>query len=146
MIRLGWHSPVGILAAWLALAVPALAQEDPCVDLTYATQPELNQCVFLDWQVADEALNRAYATAVAEARARDASITGEGGAEELLRQAQRAWLAYRDADCEVEASFFEGGQAEPMTRYGCMIQHTEDRTDRLWGYVRIHRPLREDEP
>lgn len=137
----------GLWAALVLMGSPVLAQEDLCGDLSRATQTELNTCAFRGWEAADAALNEAYGAAVAEARGRDERRgREEGGAEEMLCRAQRAWVSYRDADCDVEASFFEGGSAEPMTLYGCMTQHTEDRTARLWGYVQIHRPLREDEP
>lgn len=120
-------------AALLTLAAaPLAAQEHPCD--AAVTQQELNLCSQEAWQAADAELNLAYGEALAWAE-------GDPAAEELLRAAQRAWLAFRDADCAVEAAFFEGGSAEPMILFGCLEDRTVTRTEQLWAYVETYGPL-----
>ena len=117
------------MKAWLALALlaggPALAQGDPCAKAV--TQPELNECTYLAWEEADVALNEAWDAAMAVAEAR--SI------EEPLLAAQRAWIAFRDADCAAQASLWEGGTGQPMIFNGCMESLTLQRTDDLRAYA-----------
>ena len=71
----------------------------------------------------DAALNAAYAAAVARV---------EGGPQEaLLRDAQRAWIAFRDAACDAEASLYEGGTFQPVAGTECRTRLTQARTGDL---------------
>ena len=111
-------------------ASPALAQELDCA--TAEAQQDLNQCAELDWQAADEALNDAYKRAMAEMKDMDANMPEDlQGAADALREAQRAWIPYRDANCTLAGFPMRGGSAEPLLVYGCMTQMTEDRTAEL---------------
>ena len=111
-------------------ASPALAQELDCA--TAEAQQDLNQCAELDWQAADEALNDAYKRAMAEMKDMDANMPEDlQGAADALRDAQRAWITYRDANC-LHAGFpMRGVSAEPLLVYGCMAEMTNDRTVEL---------------
>lgn len=110
---------------FLLLAGPVAAQEHPCDGAE--TQIDLNECSYVAWEQADVELNEAYAAAMGVAE-------GHGGsAGEALRDAQRAWIAFRDADCAAEAAFWEGGSAQPMILYGCLETITLQRTDDLWA-------------
>lgn len=119
------------MAAWMLLAGPAWAQEVDCGRAV--TQVEMNDCARRDWAEADAALNLAYAEAVARAEAFDTHP--EGRAEETLRAAQRAWVAFRDAVCESQAVLWEGGSAEPMVRSGCLATVTRQRAEALRTYA-----------
>ncbi|MFM4877940.1 lysozyme inhibitor LprI family protein [Aeromonas caviae] len=50
---------------------------------------------------------------------------------ERLRTAQRAWIAFRDAQCRYEAGVYEGGSMAPMVHSSCLTQLTEARTKDL---------------
>jgi uncharacterized protein YecT (DUF1311 family) len=89
------------------------------------TQFDLNACSLVAWQKADAALNEAWDAALA---ALDEPV------EARLRAAQRAWIAFRDAECEAQAAFFEGGSAQPMVRNGCLESLTLARTGEIRGY------------
>ena len=119
------------MASALLLGAPAMAQEVDCGRAV--TQGDMNDCARLDWEAADEALNLAYGEAVARAEAFD--TYPEGRAEETLRAAQRAWVAFRDAVCESEAALWDGGSAEPMVRSGCLAAVTRQRTEYLTTYA-----------
>lgn len=114
-----------------ALAGPAPAQADACAGAV--TQAELNMCTYEAWEIADGELNDAYAAAVEAARSYDASY--DGRAEEVLRAAQRAWVAFRDADCEAAAVAWDGGTGQPMIRNTCLEDLTLRRAEDLWGYA-----------
>lgn len=87
------------------------------------TQSGMNAAAARDFEVADEALNAAWASAKSFADA-----IGQGQA---LLEAQRQWLAYRDAACTVQASPFAGGSIQPMALSNCLTKVTEDRTAML---------------
>jgi uncharacterized protein YecT (DUF1311 family) len=107
MMRL---SPLA-LAACLA-AAPALAQ----------TQGQLNATAAQDLQRADAALNTQYR----------ATLNGlSAPSRTLLRDAQRAWIGFRDQQCRYEASAVAGGSAQPMVRSGCLERMTRERTAEL---------------
>lgn len=122
-------------AATAALLVhgpmPSWAQEPDCG--RSVTQIEMNDCALLDWEAADEELNFAYEAALETAAEADASYPN--GVEEALREAQRAWVPYRDAVCEAEAALWGGGSAEPMIRLGCLAMVTSQRAEELWTFA-----------
>lgn len=123
--------PLLVLAC---LALPATAQEIDCTNAM--AQMELNQCAHDDWEAADADLNVAYKRAMTLLQGRDADLPdAEQGGVEALREAQRAWITFRDKACEVEGYAMRGGSAEPLLVYGCMRQLTEDRTAQLDGLV-----------
>ncbi|MNT91411.1 hypothetical protein D3C72_2325040 [compost metagenome] len=53
------------------------------------------------------------------------------GAEEALKKAQRAWIGYRDGQCELAGFEARGGSMEPMLVSGCLAQLTTTRTEEL---------------
>jgi len=111
-------------------AAPASAEEIDCA--TAMAQQEMNICAEMDWQEADKELNAAYKRAIAAMKEIDAYLTPDlQGAETALRTAQRAWIAYRDAQCETAGFPMRGGSAEPLLVYGCLRQVTENRTAEL---------------
>ena len=109
-----------IAAAILLAALPAAAQQD-CPD---DSQAGLNQCAGDAYKKADAALNATYRQVMA--RLKDS----EAAAKSLVA-AQRAWIAYRDAECDFMSSGVEGGSARPMIVAQCLEQLTTRRTDDL---------------
>jgi urease subunit alpha len=63
------------------------------------------------------------------------------GAEKALVTAQRAWIAYRDAECEARGFQARGGTMEPMLVAGCIADVTDART-KVWraAYARCIGP------
>lgn len=110
----------------LGLAAPAIAQDADCSDLTILPQQDINACLAEDYAFWDRLLNAAYQRVIA---LRDPE------AEERLRVAQRAWITYRDATCEMEADRMRGGSGEAMLRNGCLARLTERRARDLETYL-----------
>lgn len=112
------------------LSSPSLGQELDCANAM--AQQELNACAYQAWEAADAELNTAYKRAIAEMKDMDANMPDDlQGAEEALRAAQRAWVAYRDANCVVAGFPMRGGSAEPLLINGCMESMTLQRTMEL---------------
>lgn len=123
-------------AAVLLLSLPSLAQEEPEVDCGNAmAQIELNICADRDYQADDAELNAAYGQAMAAAREMDDSVRDMGeqyvGAADALKRAQRAWIGYRDGQCELAGFEARGGSMEPMLVSGCLADLTRKRTAEL---------------
>lgn len=107
------------------LLLPALLA---CVPLLPAplhaqTQGEMNQQAYREFEAADRKLNAAYAQAM--------KAMPDDEARQKLKAAQRAWLAYRDAQAEVEADVARGGTMAPCLRAGTMTELTGQRTAEL---------------
>lgn len=122
-----------VLGLLLVLAAPAFAEDEPDVDCANAiTQPDLNDCASREYEAADAELNAVYRQAMTAAQNVDKELEGADiGAVEALKTAQRAWIGYRDGQCEFAGFQARGGQAEPMLVSGCLAQLTQKRTAEL---------------
>ena len=102
-------------------------------------QPEMNQCAWRDFRIADGELNAQWKITVAAMKERDAleaPYRDKGdtrlGAYDSLLKAQRAWLIYRDAHCGMDRyAPVSGGSMGPMLVAFCMRELTEQRTEQL---------------
>ena len=83
------------------------------------TQTEMNHCAGQMYEVADAALNETYN----EVR----SHLDEAGQAQLVAT-QRAWIAFRDAECTFRSRGVEGGTIYSMIYSGCLTTLTEQRT------------------
>ena len=120
------------------LTLPAAAQDIDCANAV--TQQDMNQCAYADWESADAKLNAAYKRAMAVMTQWDADLPeAEQGGAAALKEAQRAWITFRDKACEAEGYAMKGGSAEPLLVYGCMRLLTEERTAHLTGMVEAYR-------
>jgi uncharacterized protein YecT (DUF1311 family) len=93
------------------------------------TQTDLNLCYDKARQAADAELGRRYGQLLAR-------LAGSPKAKDLLREAERAWIRYRDADCAFVASGTAGGSAQPMVLAGCVADMTRQRIDRLGSQLK----------
>lgn len=102
------------------------------------TQFQINACAKLDWQAEDRRLNKAYAQARTAMQQIDADLPNDpAGAANTLRDAQRAWIKFRDAACAAEGFLARGGSMEPMFVWTCMATLTRRRSEDLLGLVEI---------
>ncbi|MDW3562089.1 hypothetical protein CIW68_19620 [Enterobacter cloacae] len=104
------------IIAGAALLLSASALADECDKAT--TQLELNTCSAQQYQAADKKLNQTYQAAIKRAAAPQ---------RDLLKKAQQAWIALRDADCNFIGSGTEGGSVQPMIISQCLTEKTVER-------------------
>ena len=142
-----------VLLAWALLAAPALAQDadtltvdasvvEACVadtppgELTPAcigaasqrcqqepggdTTLGIVECVMGEHAAWDAALNREY-------KAARAAFQGDPAADSLLA-AQRAWIAWRDAECGFQYDRYGGGSMRSIAAANCRMSMTAMRT------------------
>ena len=122
-----------LVAAALAAGVPASVQAAPkpasaldrCLasKAAYSTMGQV-QCISDAVMVQDARLNRNYAKAMAK-------LTPEQ--QDRLRAAQRAWIAFKDADCQ-SLQDDEWGSLSRVTANMCALDRTTERADELSDY------------
>lgn len=120
-----------LLFGFLMSAGAAVGQEVNCDNRS--TQFEMNVCAARDFQKADRKLNEIYQAIIAR-NGRQANAASEEAKEWVaaLRMSQRAWVAFRDADCDglVGRDWFDGS-GQPMAVNGCKADLTRRRTKDL---------------
>ena len=92
-----------VFLAALLLALPAAARAQSCSNAQ--TQAQMNECAARDLRAADGRMTQAY-------NSLRAGLTPAHQA--MLADAQRAWVAFRAAQCNFEGLEVEGGSAQPM--------------------------------
>ena len=116
----------------LVAASPAQAQNWNCSQPDTLPQQGMNWCAHQDWKAADAELNRVYKLVRSAMKRLDRDMPADlKAAATALRDAQRAWITYRDKACAAEGFLFRGGTMEPLIVSGCMAELTRRRTQDL---------------
>ena len=91
------------------------------------TQGEMNQEAAAEFKKTDRELNKLYPQVLAK-------LDAEG--QEKLKAAQRAWVAFRDAQAELEADLARGGTMAPLLRATSLTSTTQDRITQLRAFLK----------
>ena len=110
------------LAIVIWVLVPNLAWADSCDNPK--TQADMTYCADWWFKKNDAGMSDVYS----RLRTYYAKIPV---AKSGLLKAQRAWLAFRDAECGLEAAGEAGGSAQPMIYNQCLSRLTQLRTEQL---------------
>jgi uncharacterized protein YecT (DUF1311 family) len=127
----------------LALALlPALAHADATSELAQIDK-SMQACIAKDesnmgmkmctgeaYEAADKLLNRIYKNTTLELKKKTGDKYADDQNAETLKRlvaAQRAWIPFKDAQCELEGTSMLGGSGESLVIGGCMYQMTVDR-------------------
>ncbi|WP_260922994.1 lysozyme inhibitor LprI family protein [Novosphingobium sp. 9] len=118
----------GALAQDKCQLAQSMAMKDPAPDCAgQGTQFDMNVCSYRDYLRADIALNETWQQL---SKGRDAAGLA------LHRDAQRKWLAYRDAQCLAENGRREdSGTIWPLLQNTCLEGMTKNRTQELRAYL-----------
>ena len=129
MIRLISLALVSLAAV---MPAPVRPQDAAGCDTSMATA-ELNACAETELTKADAALNEIYKKALTHIAANGGDKPYDSKSwEEALRKSQRAWVAYRDADCkDLVPMSWTGGTATSGEVLGCLKEKTEARAKDL---------------
>lgn len=123
-----------LIAAALLFVAPVAAQARDNVKLSPAYErcmdkPEnsttygILQCGDAEIAFQDARLNKAY-------KADMADLADSPEVKAALLKAQRAWIAFRDADCATVGAL-SGGTIRPIYMQNCYLQHTARRAQAL---------------
>lgn len=118
------RAPILLAALLLLPALPAAARD--CGP--NATQMDLNDCAAEGMLRADAALNETYGRIMARLKPAPA-------AAQALRDAQRAWIRFRDGECDFATIDLAGGSIRPMMLTQCRQRMTEQRVTQLRRYL-----------
>src|SRR5881396_1433706 len=103
------------------LIVPLVAL--PTSHANAQSQAEMNRQAAKDFEKVDAELNSAYAALLAK--------LPDAESKQKLKESQRAWLAFRDAEAAFAADQARGGSMAPTIRYETMTELTQQRIKQL---------------
>lgn len=83
---------------------------------------------FAGFKKADKELNETF-------KQIEHRLADDPAAKDRLVHAQRAWIAFRDAECTFQSSGEDGGTVAPSIVALCQTGLTSDRTDQLKVYL-----------
>lgn len=115
-----------LFLALAPLLLAPLAQADEC---DRSTQTDMNLCAGVQSKAADKELNALYQQI--NQRLKDQPHT-----KKLLLSAQRAWVAFRDAECSFSTSGVEGGSLYPVGYSNCITALTRARVESFKNYLK----------
>lgn len=125
---------ISALALLAGLATAQTPYQDHNCEEAMA-QMDMNACALLDFEAADAELDARWRDVIADAREADRELDRERderpASEAVLREAQRAWIGFRDAHCTWEGYEARGGSMEPMLYNGCRARLTRERIAQL---------------
>ena len=96
-------------------SIPALAN-NACDNAN--TQMELNECTAIYLEREDRFLNKSY---------KQLRTFLNHSEKQQLKQAQLAWIGFRDKSCEFSSREFKGGSAYSMVYNSCLTNYTKSR-------------------
>jgi uncharacterized protein YecT (DUF1311 family) len=117
---------------------PPPAKPQPCANAN--TQVESNECFAKLYEAVDAQLNVEYNKVVAAMKKNLAQAQHDNAAAQITHQetaltkllaAQRAWLTYRDVNCDSVKFQYEGGTIQPMIWSQCMADTSQQRITTL---------------
>jgi uncharacterized protein YecT (DUF1311 family) len=118
------------------MQAPPAEPIDPC--LATLDQPNSDACYATEFKSADQDLNHIYRAALlalekdlddAHAKADNDHVAFDTTAIADLKDAQAAWVKYRDLHCSAAGQQFQGGTIEPAIIARCMTVTTRHRID-----------------
>jgi uncharacterized protein YecT (DUF1311 family) len=108
--------------------------QNPCEEPP--SQRQVNDCADYQYNQADARLNKVYQKVMQYMtddleRAQKAGNTRQHDYEQTaassLKEAERAWLSYRDIQCKAAGHQYEGGSMSPMIYSQCLTTLTHHR-------------------
>ena len=90
----------------------------------------IDDCLGQERAAWDMILNQNYRSAIAAAKEQDASYLEQAmqtGAAKSLLKAQRAWIAFRDAECDRRFEMYKDGTIRTNIASSCLLEMTARR-------------------
>lgn len=121
-----------LLIFLLLSTTPALSQT-PKIDCTAPmTTVEINYCSEKAFAAVDVRLNAVWKKVMARIDTTASDMAPVEKWKAAMRDAQRAWITFRDKDCQQALPFeWSGGTGTTAAVLGCMIEKTEARIKEL---------------
>lgn len=127
-------------ALWLSLTLLTFSalcfgqSSDPCK--TQSNTLEINECGKLTLKEKDRELNQAYQALMKSLKPDDkGDDTNFTEVKKKLQDAQRAWITFRDNDCQGKLALWASGTIRGALYLGCLAERTEQRTKELRNWA-----------
>jgi uncharacterized protein YecT (DUF1311 family) len=115
-----------LCTAYLLATLPAQADSSDCGH--FSDYPAWADCEKKSSVSSDEKLNRVYRKVLSK-------LKGSTDETKLLVKAQRQWIAFRDAQCELEGFASNGGSAQSTIVAGCVDRFASQRAEYLFSLL-----------
>jgi len=110
-----------VLAGLLLICgLAPVAMAEDCADPK--TQTDMNACSYANLDSETKKLNKTYGDLIAKLNPEQ---------KQLIKQAQLAWIKFKDLSCKYEASGVKGGSAYPLILSDCLAAKTQQRNKEL---------------
>jgi uncharacterized protein YecT (DUF1311 family) len=130
----GWKQTIYLSAAVLAAAVGSASAA--ALDCSNPKDtPETNQCAAIEQRAAEAKLNQTYQRVL---KSLDDGGKESAASKAKLVIAQRAWVKFREADCDAVFEKWAGGTIRTVMYLGCMQNHAEQRIKDLEDYAKTY--------
>ena len=132
LLLLLWYLAAGLAgSAWL-LAADAVRAEDPYACADAGNTIEIRECLSKAYTSADAELNVVWKEVMDRVDGADYLPGKErkGWKGELLTS-QRAWIQFKEHDCDAVGFEWYGGTGAAGAILSCLLEHTEARTKDL---------------
>lgn len=121
-----------LFAAALLFAVPALADEEIPGCENASSNVEIGDCTYAAYQKADKALNAFWPKVLASIDAADYMPAADRRTwKETVIAAQRAWVTFKEADCNAVTYEWWGGSGAGVAEATCLYDRTTQRLKQL---------------
>ena len=116
-----------VIGAVLGLSMAALSMAAQAEDCD-STQASMNECASKQYAALDAELNKQYKAQMAYLKS--------PGEKKALQDAQKKWIAFRDADCLYQVGRREdSGSIWPLEQAQCLADQTRVRVEQLKKFV-----------
>jgi uncharacterized protein YecT (DUF1311 family) len=119
----------------IVLLLPALGVHAHRASYCDGNTREIELCFAAEQEKAEVELNQVYSRAMKRLSQPDSPFIPYATTKRQLIAAQRAWVAFRKADCEAWGTYNVGGTARGIEYVACMLSHTDRRIEDLRQYA-----------
>ena len=91
-----------------------------------STTQGIAACIAAETAIWDDILNAEYRTTRTDLKTRDANEGSDLAGS--LQKVQRAWIAFRDAECDLTYAQWEGGSVRGIAYANCLLVMTAERS------------------
>jgi uncharacterized protein YecT (DUF1311 family) len=96
---------------------------------------EINDCASIEKEKVESQLNATYKSVIQKLEHPEPEVADDYLAtKKALVEAQRAWVKFREADCDATYTWHRGGTIRTLMYIGCMQAHAEQRIKELKEY------------
>lgn len=110
--------------------------EDACANAF--TTPEINNCEKQVFEATDKKLETAYQAALKYIDNKVEDTRQRADTKQVLVEAQRLWVQFRDKDCDALYTFWRDGTIRGWMYWTCMSARTESRIKELGSFGKDH--------